>query len=155
MMQVSWLHNNGCEVVVVTSGAVAVGKLRMKQEQMLSQSVRNTLLGASDHTLRISHGGRLNGVEREVEPRACAAAGQAGLMALYETMFAQYGVSCAQVHRLSSTCTIYWNQTEGKVQSTNGNDPNEVFRNFRECYCIMLWSHCLWGDRSYTVTASN
>lgn len=78
-------------MVVVTSGAVAFGKLRMKQEQMLSQSVRHTL---SDRQ-SIGRDGR--GEEEEMEPRACAAAGQAGLMALYETMFAQYGVSCAQV----------------------------------------------------------
>ena len=87
---------------MVTSGAVAFGKLRMKQEQMLSQSVRHTLLGASDHALSVSRGGNLSG-DQEVEPRACAAAGQAGLMALYETMFAQYGVSCAQVSVLQDT----------------------------------------------------
>lgn len=78
--------------MVVTSGAVAFGKLRMKQEQMLSQSVRHTLLRSHDQTMsRAQAGGE------EMEPRACAAAGQAGLMALYETMFAQYGISCAQV----------------------------------------------------------
>lgn len=94
-LQVSWLHNSGCEVVVVTSGAVAFGKLRMKQEQMLSRSVRHTLLGGShDHTMSRAQPG---GAGDEMEPRACAAAGQAGLMALYETMFAQYGISCAQV----------------------------------------------------------
>ena len=108
-LQVSWLQNNGCEVVVVTSGAVAVGRLRMKQEQMLSQSVRRTLLGSSDHTLSISRDQLA--AEQEAEPRACAAAGQAGLMALYETMFAQYGVSCAQVkvigqpHYLQQHCS--------------------------------------------------
>ncbi len=73
---------------MVTSGAVAIGKLRMRQEQMLSQSVRHTLLGSQDCE---------GVVGKEMEPRACAAAGQTGLMALYETMFAQYGVSCAQV----------------------------------------------------------
>ena len=71
----------------MTSGAVAFGKLRMRQEKLLSQSIRSALLPAS--------GAR--GRWRELEPRACAAAGQAGLMALYETMFAQYGISCAQV----------------------------------------------------------
>lgn len=86
-LQVSWLHNAGKEVVVVTSGAVAIGKLRVKQEQLLSRSVRHTLLN--------SVGKR--GVADDLEPRACAAAGQAGLMALYETMFNQYGVGCAQV----------------------------------------------------------
>ena len=83
--QVSWLHNNGKEVVLVTSGAVAFGKQRMKHEKLLSQSMRSALLP--------------NLGERELEPRACAAAGQAGLMALYESMFAQYGISCAQVQR--------------------------------------------------------
>ena len=72
---------------MVTSGAVAIGKLRVKQEQLLSRSVRHTLLS--------SVGKR--GVADDLEPRACAAAGQAGLMALYETMFNQYGVGCAQV----------------------------------------------------------
>ena len=86
-IQVSWLHNAGKEVVVVTSGAVAIGKLRVKQEQLLSRSVRHTLLNSA---------GKM-GVADDLEPRACAAAGQAGLMSLYETMFNQYGVGCAQV----------------------------------------------------------
>ncbi len=79
------LHNSGKEVVMVTSGAVAFGKQQMRQEQLLSRSVRSTLLS--------SHNGEGEGLE----PRACAAVGQAGLMALYDTMFGQYGISCAQV----------------------------------------------------------
>lgn len=76
-------------MVVVTSGAVAIGKLQIKQEQLLSRSVRHTLLNSRDSHVR-------EGSE-VLEPRACAAVGQVGLMALYETMFALYGVNCAQV----------------------------------------------------------
>ena len=108
--QVSLLHNKGCEVVVVTSGAVAFGKLRMKQEAMLSKSVRHTILGGSRDQAAGAvegfsggDGGGMASGEEGVEPRACAAAGQAGLMALYETMFAQYGVSCAQASALGGS----------------------------------------------------
>lgn len=77
---------------MVTSGAVAIGKLSMKQEKQLSRSVRHALLNS-----RESYPGETD----ELEPRACAASGQVGLMTLYETMFAQYGISCAQVNNVN------------------------------------------------------
>ncbi|XP_065892653.1 delta-1-pyrroline-5-carboxylate synthase-like isoform X2 [Dysidea avara] len=88
--QMAQLHNGngsgkGKQVILVTSGAVAFGKQRLQHELLLSQSMRATLKTGKGHQ------------QLPMEPRACAAAGQAGLMSLYEAMFAQYGIPCAQV----------------------------------------------------------
>ncbi|KAM9424031.1 delta-1-pyrroline-5-carboxylate synthase [Pholidichthys leucotaenia] len=88
--QVAMLQNQGREMMIVTSGAVAFGKQRLRQEILLSQSVRQAL-----------HSGH-NQVKEDMslpvlEARACAAAGQSGLMALYEAMFTQYSTCTAQV----------------------------------------------------------
>lgn len=124
-LQMAQLHNGngsgkGKQVILVTSGAVAFGKQRLQHELLLSQSMRATLktgkghqqvcVGACMHVyclyacilllcvlwwvlcdVFLTH-------QLPMEPRACAAAGQAGLMSLYEAMFAQYGIPCAQVY---------------------------------------------------------
>uniref|UniRef100_A0A087X8A4 Delta-1-pyrroline-5-carboxylate synthase n=1 Tax=Poecilia formosa TaxID=48698 RepID=A0A087X8A4_POEFO len=87
--QVAMLQNQGREMMIVTSGAVAFGKQRLRHEILLSQSVRQAL-----------HSGNSQHKEMFVpalEARACAAAGQSGLMALYEAMFTQYSTCTAQV----------------------------------------------------------
>nr|XP_039261540.1 delta-1-pyrroline-5-carboxylate synthase-like [Styela clava] len=92
--QVAELQNSGHKMMVVTSGAVAFGRQRLKRELMMNQSVREAIQPA-----------QLNGTNmtdkfqprNHADPRACAAAGQSGLMALYETMFAQYNISTAQI----------------------------------------------------------
>ncbi|GCB79177.1 hypothetical protein scyTo_0020760, partial [Scyliorhinus torazame] len=81
--------NQGREMMIVTSGAVAFGKQRLRHEILLSQSVRQAL-----------HSGQNQLKDMTVpvlEARACAAAGQSGLMALYEAMFTQYSICAAQI----------------------------------------------------------
>ncbi|XP_074731715.1 delta-1-pyrroline-5-carboxylate synthase isoform X4 [Strix uralensis] len=87
--QVSMLQNQGREMMIVTSGAVAFGKQRLRHEILLSQSVRQAL-----------HSGQNQLKDMAIpvlEARACAAAGQSGLMALYEAMFTQYSICAAQI----------------------------------------------------------
>lgn len=105
-------------MMLVTSGAVAFGKQRLRHEILLSQSVRQALhsgqnqlkemVSAASHPLEwavrppsLSLNCTLSvGVLQAIpvlEARACAAAGQSGLMALYEAMFTQYSICAAQV----------------------------------------------------------
>ncbi|XP_054167264.1 delta-1-pyrroline-5-carboxylate synthase-like isoform X2 [Oppia nitens] len=83
--QVSQLHNEGKDVLMVTSGAVAFGKQRLGAEMRMSMSMRETL--SPKELFKLAN----------PEPRAAAAVGQSGLMALYDAMFTQYGVHIAQV----------------------------------------------------------
>uniref|UniRef100_A0A8D1GXF7 Delta-1-pyrroline-5-carboxylate synthase n=1 Tax=Sus scrofa TaxID=9823 RepID=A0A8D1GXF7_PIG len=122
--QVSVLQNQGREMMLVTSGAVAFGKQRLRHEILLSQSVRQALHSGQnqlkemvsadspvpspcDRALKppsltpkppshILSVGVLQAIP-VLEARACAAAGQSGLMALYEAMFTQYSICAAQI----------------------------------------------------------
>ncbi|CAK6956677.1 delta-1-pyrroline-5-carboxylate synthase isoform X1 [Scomber scombrus] len=87
--QVAMLQNQGREMMIVTSGAVAFGKQRLRHEILLSQSVRQALHSGHNQLKDMSL--------PLLEARACAAAGQSGLMALYEAMFTQYSTCTAQV----------------------------------------------------------
>ncbi|KAM4591039.1 delta-1-pyrroline-5-carboxylate synthase-like isoform 1-T1 [Odontesthes bonariensis] len=87
--QVAMLQNQGREMMIVTSGAVAFGKQRLRHEILLSQSVRQALHSGQNQLKDMS--------VPVLEARACAAAGQSGLMALYEAMFTQYSTCTAQI----------------------------------------------------------
>ncbi|TSK14766.1 Delta-1-pyrroline-5-carboxylate synthase [Bagarius yarrelli] len=87
--QVAVLQNQGREMMIVTSGAVAFGKQRLRHEILLSQSVRQALHSGQNQLKDMSL--------PVLEARACAAAGQSGLMALYEAMFTQYSTCTAQI----------------------------------------------------------
>jgi len=67
--QVAELKKGGKEVMLVSSGAIAMGK----------QKLHETAAPQSHN------------------PRACAAAGQSGLMSLYETLFRQKDIWCSQI----------------------------------------------------------
>ena len=100
--QTSTLHKEGRDVLMVTSGAVAFGKQKLSSELRLSMSMRETL--AQPNGLREARGQSL------MEPRAAAAVGQSGLMALYEAMFSQYGISIAQVNIVCFILLFVFNQ---------------------------------------------
>ena len=82
--QVSELQNAGKEMFIVTSGAVAFGKQRLSNELSMQQTMRDSLKFMS----------RTKGY---LDPRACAAVGQGGLVSLYEDMFNLCGVNVAQI----------------------------------------------------------
>jgi len=73
--QIAELRKKSKEVIVVTSGAVGQGIQVLRRNTSKSADPTNTTF----------------------DPRACAAAGQSGMMALYEALFAQKSISCAQV----------------------------------------------------------
>ena len=96
-------------MLMVTSGAVAFGKQKLRQEILMSRSLREA----------VGKDGKAFTSKSQIDPRACAASGQSGLMALYSAMFSQYGVSTAQV-------TIYDSITILSL--------NSIFKNIKKAY---------------------
>ncbi|XP_061822636.2 delta-1-pyrroline-5-carboxylate synthase isoform X3 [Nerophis lumbriciformis] len=107
--QVAVLQNKGREMLIVTSGAVAFGKQRLRHEVLLSQSVRQALHSVHSQLTDMQSVPLL-------EARACAAAGQSGLMALYEAMFTQYSTCIAQI--LVTNLDFYDHQKRKNLNST-------------------------------------
>uniref|UniRef100_A0A671L366 Delta-1-pyrroline-5-carboxylate synthase n=1 Tax=Sinocyclocheilus anshuiensis TaxID=1608454 RepID=A0A671L366_9TELE len=106
--QVAMLQNQGREMMIVTSGAVAFGKQRLRHEILLSQSVRQALHSGQNQLKDMSL--------PVLEARACAAAGQSGLMALYEAMFTQYSTCTAQI--LVTNLDFHNDQKRRNLKST-------------------------------------
>jgi len=80
--QIAHLRQQGREVVLVSSGAISTGMLRMRKSMTLNSTVQDTMYSSKSHT---------------VPAAPSAAVGQALLMNLYETLFSKYNLSCAQV----------------------------------------------------------
>ncbi|XP_078588428.1 delta-1-pyrroline-5-carboxylate synthase-like isoform X1 [Branchiostoma floridae x Branchiostoma japonicum] len=108
--QVSELHAEGHEMLIVTSGAVAFGKQRLRHEIAMSQSMRQSMRDA-----RARNGNTMKN-EDEMVKEACAAAGQGGLMALYDLLFGLRGINTAQV--LVTKPDFYNDDNRRNLQST-------------------------------------
>jgi delta-1-pyrroline-5-carboxylate synthetase len=85
--QVSQLQNEGKQMLLVTSGAVAFGRQVLRKEAMMTMTMRTSL----------SPKDILQNSRVAIQRQACAAFGQKGLMSLYERMFQQYNIGIAQV----------------------------------------------------------
>lgn len=82
--QIAALLRDSKQVILVSSGAVGVGKRKLRQQALLSTTLRSHVNYKTDPS-------------SELNQRGCAAAGQSGMMALYDIMFGQKDVTCSQV----------------------------------------------------------
>ncbi|CAI9297626.1 unnamed protein product [Lactuca saligna] len=78
--QLEKLNSRGFEIILVTSGAVGAGRQRLKYRKMINSSFAD-----------------LQKPQVELDGKACAAVGQNGLMALYDTLFSQLDVTSSQL----------------------------------------------------------
>ncbi|XP_057979909.1 delta-1-pyrroline-5-carboxylate synthase isoform X2 [Malania oleifera] len=78
--QLKEMNSDGYEVILVTSGAVGVGRQRLRYRRLINSSFAD-----------------LQKPQVEIDGKACAAVGQNGLMALYDTLFSQLDVTSSQL----------------------------------------------------------
>ena len=99
---VSHLAACGREMIVVSSGAVAVGRQVFRTQNAEQQSAQEStepyfMPIPSREELKFESASTPAHLATEVSNQQYAAAGQARLMALYDAMFQVYGFSVAQV----------------------------------------------------------
>ncbi|XP_026412294.1 delta-1-pyrroline-5-carboxylate synthase-like [Papaver somniferum] len=78
--QLKDLNTRGFEVILVTSGAVGVGRQRLRYRKLLNSSFAD-----------------LQTPQAELDGKECAAVGQSGLMSLYDALFTQLDVTSSQL----------------------------------------------------------
>ncbi|KAG8461905.1 hypothetical protein KFE25_013924 [Diacronema lutheri] len=82
--QIVQLVKRGNHVVIVSSGAIGHGMLRMKAQAALSTSLRDMRAGQSAPA-------------ETIDLKAAAAVGQSGLMSMYDMLFREYNMTVAQI----------------------------------------------------------
>nr|KYP66513.1 Delta-1-pyrroline-5-carboxylate synthetase [Cajanus cajan] len=78
--QLKELNNMDYEVILVTSGAVGLGRQRLRYRRLVNSSFSD-----------------LQKPQGDLDGKACAAVGQSSLMALYDIMFSQLDVTSSQL----------------------------------------------------------
>eukprot|EP01032_Pedospumella_encystans_P021650 gene21650-24549_t len=92
--QCARLVHSGKEVILVSSGAVGVGKRRLAKQGILRRSMSDFLIERDP----MHHFGAVPAAHIPVAyTGASAAAGQLGIMSLYEQMFTQYDITISQL----------------------------------------------------------
>ncbi|CAF1295658.1 unnamed protein product [Rotaria sp. Silwood1] len=104
--QVSQLQNEGRQMLLVTSGAVAFGRQVLRKEAMMTMTMRKSL----------SPKDILENSRVAIQRQACAAFGQKGLMSFYDRMFHQYNIGVAQV--LVTKSDFYNVESRKNLQAT-------------------------------------
>ncbi|XP_052735828.1 delta-1-pyrroline-5-carboxylate synthase isoform X3 [Vigna angularis] len=78
--QIKQLNSLGYDIILVSSGAVGIGRQRLRFRKLINSSFAD-----------------LQKPQLELDGKACAAVGQNSLMALYDTLFTQLDVTSAQL----------------------------------------------------------
>ncbi|MBA0841639.1 hypothetical protein Goarm_004123, partial [Gossypium armourianum] len=78
--QIKELNSQGYEIILVSSGAVGLGRQRLRYRRLVNSSFAD-----------------LQKPQVELDGKACAAVGQNSLMALYDTLFSELDISSAQL----------------------------------------------------------
>lgn len=78
--QVKELISKGMEVIIVTSGAIGVGRQKLRYQKLMNSSFAD-----------------LQKPQAELDGKPCAAVGQSGLMALYDSLLTQLDVQSSQI----------------------------------------------------------
>ncbi|KAJ4704591.1 Delta-1-pyrroline-5-carboxylate synthase [Melia azedarach] len=78
--QLKELNSQGYEIILVTSGAVGLGRQKLRYRKLVNSSLAD-----------------LQKPQHELDGKACAAVGQSSLMALYDTLFSQLDVTSSQL----------------------------------------------------------